>query len=174
MAATSIPITSLPRHHHVSHPSPPASIAVNHDRHFSNHPAILLVNQCSNSKQLKQIHAQMLRNGLFYDPFSSSILVSAFALSPLQDVDYAHKLFDQIPKPNIYTWNALIRAYSSSQVPIRSLLIFIRMLYRCEEVLPNKFTYPFVIKAAAELSDMRVGEVLHGMAIKTVIVPMKP
>lgn len=107
----------------------------------------------------------MLRNGLFSDPFSASTLVSAFAISPLQDVDYAHKLFDQIPKPNIYTWNALIRAYSS-QVPVQSLLIFNQMLYRCDQVLPNKFTYPFVIKAAAELLDMRVGEVLHGMAVK--------
>ncbi|CAI9288099.1 unnamed protein product [Lactuca saligna] len=167
MAAPTLPITSLPRHHHASLPPATASITVNNDRYFSNHPTIALVNRCSNSKQLKQIHAQMLRNGLFSDPFSASILVSAFALPPLQDVDYAHKLFDQIPKPNIYTWNALIRAYSSSQVPIQSLSIFTRMLYQCDEVLPNKFTYPFLIKAASELLNMRVGEVLHGMAIKT-------
>ncbi|KVI03652.1 Pentatricopeptide repeat-containing protein [Cynara cardunculus var. scolymus] len=166
MAAASIPITSLPWHHSVSLPSPTTSITVNNDRYFSNHPTILLIKQCSNSKQLKQIHAQMLRNGLFSDPFSASTLVSAFSMSSFQGVDYAHKLFDQIPKPNIYTWNVLIRAYSSSQVPVQSLLIFTRMLYRCDQVLPNKFTYPFVIKAAAELLDMRVGEVLHGMAVK--------
>ncbi|KAI3830009.1 hypothetical protein L1987_04141 [Smallanthus sonchifolius] len=40
------------------------------------------------------------------------------------------------------------------------------MIYKCNEVLPNKFTYPFVIKAAAELMDRRVGEVVHGMAVK--------
>ncbi|KAI3667746.1 hypothetical protein L6452_42815 [Arctium lappa] len=166
MAAASIPITSLPSHHNVSLPSPTTSITVNNDRYFSNHPTILLINQCSNSKQLKQIHAQMLRNGLFSDPFSASTLVSAFAISPLQDIDYAHKVFDEIPQPNIYTWNTLIRAYSSSQVPVQSLSIFTQMLHRCDQVLPNKFTYPFVIKAAAELLDMRVGEVLHGMAVK--------
>ncbi|XP_071720792.1 pentatricopeptide repeat-containing protein At2g29760, chloroplastic-like [Rutidosis leptorrhynchoides] len=167
MATGSIPITTLPPHQHISHHPPPTSITINNnDRYFSNHPTTLLINQCSNSNQLKQIHAQMLRTGLFSDPFSASSLVSAFALSPLHDIDYARKLFDQIPKPNVYTWNALIRAYSSSEVPVQSLIIFKQMLYTDSEVLPNKFTYPFVIKAAAEVSDTRVGECVHGMVVK--------
>ncbi|KAK9057568.1 hypothetical protein SSX86_022404 [Deinandra increscens subsp. villosa] len=167
MAATSLPITL---HHRLSPPPPPPPttyIPPNKDRYFSNHPTLQLITQSSNPNQLKQIHAQMLRTGLFHDPFSASILVSAFALAPLQDLDYAHQLFDQIPQPNIYTWNALIRAYSSSQAPIQSLLIFTRMISRFDEVLlPNKFTFPFVIKAAAKLLDMKVGKVLHGMAVK--------
>lgn len=107
----------------------------------------------------------MLRNGLFSDPFSASTLVSAFALSDFREIGYAHKVFDEIAKPNVYTWNVLIRAYASSEEAIESVLLFKRMIYG-GEVLPNKFTFPFVIKACAEMLDVRLGEVLHGMVVK--------
>ncbi|GJY47222.1 pentatricopeptide repeat-containing protein [Tanacetum coccineum] len=107
----------------------------------------------------------MLRNGLFSDPFSASTLVSALALSDLKEIGYARKVFDEIAEPNVYSWNVLIRAYSSSEVPIESVLMFRRMI--CGGgVLPNKFTFPFVIKACAEVLDLRVGEVFHGMVVK--------
>lgn len=39
------------------------------------------------------------------------------------------------------------------------------MLHDCK-YSPDKFTFPFVIKAASELKGLRVGTVFHGMAIK--------
>ncbi|PIN23513.1 hypothetical protein CDL12_03761 [Handroanthus impetiginosus] len=131
-------------------------ITVNNDRYFANHPTITLIDQCKNVLQLKQIHAQMLRAGLFFDPFSASKLIH---------LQYARQVFDQIPYPNLFSWNALIRAYASSSEPIRSLSMFIRLLHECGEK-PNKFTYPFVIKASAKLVDLQLGKGIHGMVIK--------
>ncbi|KAK1271415.1 Pentatricopeptide repeat-containing protein [Acorus gramineus] len=58
----------------------------------------------------------MLRLGLLSDPYSASRLIAAlsFSPSPSRDLHYAHQLFDQIPHPNLFTWNALIRAFASS------------------------------------------------------------
>ncbi|KAL2556448.1 Pentatricopeptide repeat-containing protein [Forsythia ovata] len=139
---------------------------VNNDRYFANHPIITMIDRCSNTKHLKTIHAQMLRTGLFSDPYSASKLIQASALSQFSSIQYARKVFDQIPNPNLYSWNALIRAYSSSPEPIHSFLIFIRLTYEGSDN-PNKFTYPFVIKALAELSDLQVGKGLHGMVVKS-------
>lgn len=33
-------------------------------------------------------------------------------------------------------------------------------------VAPNKFTYPFVLKACAGLSDLRLGKAVHGSVVK--------
>ncbi|KAK3035430.1 hypothetical protein RJ639_032855 [Escallonia herrerae] len=162
MATPSTPVISLPRHHLHLPIQNPSSIAVNNDRYLANHPTITLIDQCSKPNQLKQIHAQMLRTGLFSDPFSASKLISAVALSSSPNLNYARQLFDEIPHRNLYTWNALIRAYASSREPHQSLLIFIRMLYDSND-LPNKFTFPFVLKAAAELEASRVGSGVHGM-----------
>ncbi|KAL7106683.1 hypothetical protein ACP275_06G009300 [Erythranthe tilingii] len=151
MAAPSVPLTNF--------------VTVNNDRYFANHPTVTLIEKCSNSRQLKQIHAQMLRCGLFFDPFSASKLVQSYALSELSSLDYAYKVFDQIPQPNLYSWNILIRASASSPQPINCLLMFIRLLHVGGEK-PNKFTYPFVIKASAKLDDFQLGKGIHGMVIK--------
>ncbi|KAJ7942376.1 Pentatricopeptide repeat [Quillaja saponaria] len=76
----------------------------------------------------------MLRTSLFFDPFATSKLITASALSLFSSLSYAHKVFKQIQHPNLYTWNTLIRAYASSSDPTQSLLIFLEMLYSCPAV----------------------------------------
>ncbi|KAL0317857.1 UNVERIFIED_CONTAM: Pentatricopeptide repeat-containing protein, chloroplastic [Sesamum angustifolium] len=107
----------------------------------------------------------MLRAGLFFDPFSASKLVHSFLFTEFSSLPYAHKLFDQIPHPNLYSWNVLIRAYASSLQPINCMSMFLRLLHEGREK-PNKFTYPFVIKASAKLADLQLGKGIHGMVIK--------
>ncbi|KAE8039248.1 hypothetical protein FH972_011676 [Carpinus fangiana] len=162
MATPSTPPLSPPRHSNL--PTPP-SPTVKNDRYFANHPTLSLINQCTSTKHLKQVHAQMLRTGLFFDSFSASKLITASALLPFSSLDYARQVFDQIPQPNLYTWNIIIRAYASSPDPTQSHLIFLQMLHQCEH-FPDKFTFPFVLKAASGLKAFRVGRVFHGMVIK--------
>lgn len=60
----------------------------------------------------------------------------------------------------------MIRGYASSSEPELSFVVFLEMLYgSCE--LPNKFTYPFVIKAASKLKALRIGTGFHGIVIKS-------
>ncbi|KAH0997506.1 hypothetical protein GBA52_021370 [Prunus armeniaca] len=162
MASLSTPLISLPRHPNSSSPT------FSTDLRFSGHPALSLIDQCTSIKQLKQVHAQMLRTGVLFDPYSASKLISASALSSFSSLDYARQVFDQIPQPNVYTWNTLIRAYASSSDPAESILIFLEMLDHCSEC-PDKYTYPFAIKAASELRTLQVGRGFHGMAIKATL-----
>ncbi|XP_027110909.2 pentatricopeptide repeat-containing protein At2g29760, chloroplastic [Coffea arabica] len=155
-------INNLPLNRHPT----PVSITVNNERYFADHPLLLQLDRCSDSTQLKQIHARMLRIGLFSDPYSASKLIQVAAYSEVSSIQYAQKVFDQIPRPNLYSWNALIRSYASSQEPVNALLIFIKMLHGSDE-LPNKFTFPFLIKASALLSALSVGKGLHGMVLKS-------
>ncbi|KAM7257335.1 hypothetical protein ACFE04_013076 [Oxalis oulophora] len=162
----STPVLSLPRHHpNYSNQNPANLIRVNNDRRFVNHPTLKIIEKCSNLTQLKQIHAQMLRTGLFYDTYAASKLFSASALSSFASLDYARKVFDQIPQPNVYTWNTFIRVCALSGEPNESVMIFLKMLYEGSES-PNKFTFPCVIKAAAEVKDLLVGQGIHGMVVK--------
>ncbi|CAN0854754.1 Pentatricopeptide repeat-containing protein At2g29760, chloroplastic [Linum grandiflorum] len=135
-----------------------ATTATNGDR--------ALFQRCTSLKQLKQIHAQMLRSNKLHDPYAASELFTAAAFSSFSTLDYARKVFDQIPQPNLYTWNTLIRALASSSDPIQSVLVFIRMLHD-SPFAPNKFTFPVLIKAVAERRCFLVGRAVHGMAIKT-------
>ncbi|KAK6927095.1 E motif [Dillenia turbinata] len=162
------PLLSLPSHTHLATPTPPstASPTVNNDRYCANHHRTLkLIGKCSNIDHLKQVHAHMLRLNLFFDPYSSSKLFNLCAFAHYSTLDYAQQVFDQIPQPNLFTWNALIRAYASSSNPDKALFVFLQMLHLCPDS-PNKFTFPFVIKAASEVMASGVGRVLHGTVIK--------
>ncbi|KAJ9172485.1 hypothetical protein P3X46_015715 [Hevea brasiliensis] len=160
MATLNSSLLSLPHS-----PNPPI-LTVKNDRPSTSHPQThSLIDQCTNLKHLKQLHAQMLRSGLFFHPYSASKLFAVAAFSSFSSLDYARKVFDHIPQPNLYTWNTFIRAFASSPEPIHSLLIFIRMLYESLD-FPNKFTFPFVIKAAAGISSLPVAQAIHGMVIK--------
>ncbi|XP_020233578.1 pentatricopeptide repeat-containing protein At2g29760, chloroplastic isoform X2 [Cajanus cajan] len=123
------------------------------------------IDQCTNTMQLKEIHAHMLRTSLFCDQYIASKLLTAYALSSCSCLIYAKNVFNQISQPNLYCWNTLIRAYASSSDPTQSFLIFLNMLYSCSE-FPNKFTFPFLFKAASQLKVLHLGSVLHGMVIK--------
>uniref|UniRef100_A0A2P2PLI2 Uncharacterized protein MANES_01G162400 n=1 Tax=Rhizophora mucronata TaxID=61149 RepID=A0A2P2PLI2_RHIMU len=144
----------------------PTNITVINDCSSTNRLSTLsLVETCTNTNHLKQLHARMLRVGLFFDPYSASKLFRTTALSPFSSLDYARKMFDQIPQPNLHTWNSLIRALASSPDPVQSLFTFVDML--CDTPYsPNKFSFPFVIKAAAGISSLLLGQAVHGMVIK--------
>ncbi|KAF8402675.1 hypothetical protein HHK36_010764 [Tetracentron sinense] len=163
MATIHAPLISLPLHHHVAKSNFKITTT---DRYLFDNALLSLINQCSNATQVKLIHAHMLRTGLFFDPYSASRLITVCALSPFSNLEYARQVFDQMPQPNLYTWNTLIRAYASSSDPNQSLLIFSQMLQQCPDP-PNKFTFPFAIKAASELSALGEGRVFHGMVIKS-------
>ncbi|XP_058099638.1 pentatricopeptide repeat-containing protein At2g29760, chloroplastic-like [Magnolia sinica] len=136
------------------------------DRNLPDHPTLSLLHGCSHLARLKQIHARMLRLGLFFDAYSASRLLTASALSTSPSLDYAHRVFDQIPQPNLYSWNTLIRAHASLSDPTQSLLIYSQMLLQGVHT-PNKFTFPFVFKAASELSALKEGRTVHGMVVKS-------
>ncbi|EPS69071.1 hypothetical protein M569_05691, partial [Genlisea aurea] len=135
------------------------------ERFLEKHPTVTLIDRCTSQKQLKQIHCQMLRSGLLDDPFAASKLISLSALSDFSSLAYAQKVFDQMPRPNLFSWNILVRAYASASRPLHSLSLFIRLLHHSPDP-PDKFTYPFAIKACADLSDLRLGRGIHGMAVK--------
>lgn len=117
--------------------------------------------------QLKQIHAYALRsNSLPSDPDNILLYSKILNISSLHDLNYTINLFYQIRHPNSFIWNTLIRACAHS-TDHKSLAItaFCEML--CEGiVLPDKHTFPFVLKACAYLFALFEGRQVHGQAVK--------
>ncbi|KAI9195004.1 hypothetical protein LWI28_010767 [Acer negundo] len=131
METLSTPLVSLP-----IQANPEAPTVKNNNR---NRLVLSLIDRCISLKQLKQVHAHMLRTGLFFDAYSASKLFTASTLSPFSSLEYARKVFDEIPEPNLYTWNILIRACSWSLEPGESVKIFLRMLFFHGLVVKSSF-----------------------------------
>lgn len=128
------------------------------------------ISTCKTMRDLNQIHANLIKTGLIADPLVASGVLKFSALSaPSQrDIHYAFKVFDQMPQPNCFSWNTIIRAFvevGDDGYSLQALNVFCLML-ESEFVGPNKFTFPSVLKACANVGFIEVGKQVHGMIQK--------
>ncbi|XP_058112424.1 pentatricopeptide repeat-containing protein At2g01510, mitochondrial [Magnolia sinica] len=118
---------------------------------FSKHPT-----------QLMQIHALLLTTGLSRKNSLITSLISALLL--MGHTIYPRRLFDTLHKPRTFLWNTLVRGYVKNDLCAEALTVYDRM-HRAG-IRPDEFTFPFVIKACAEVAGICGGPVVHAIVIK--------
>ncbi|KAG8367029.1 hypothetical protein BUALT_Bualt16G0029900 [Buddleja alternifolia] len=114
--------------------------------------------------QIKSLHAQIILRGLSDDAMSLSKLISFCALSSSGDLQYAYHMFDKIPQRNRHMYNTLIRACSNSKQAEKAIFLYKRMV--CSGIIPNEFTFPFILKACAFRKAYIEGVSVHLHAVK--------
>lgn len=128
-----------------------------------NHPLFHLLQSCKTLKSLKSIHASLLIDG----SITSSDLVLNKILrlySRFESLNYAHKVFDEVPEPNSFLWTSLIHGYVENRNFTEAFALFSRM--RSESIPPLNFTVTSVIKALARQGRLNHGEAVHGFVLK--------
>ncbi|XP_062105273.1 pentatricopeptide repeat-containing protein At3g26630, chloroplastic [Humulus lupulus] len=150
----------------LSHTPQPLGLGLGHGHGpiRNSQEAFTLLQNCTSFRHLRQIHATIIRAGLSNDQLLLSKLIH-LCCSSFGQIDYASRLFNHIPQPLTITWNFVIRSYNSNGCSHQALLLFKLMVSR--GFAPDKFTFPFVIKACVSSSAFRLAQVVHGLAIKT-------
>ncbi|CAK7340525.1 unnamed protein product [Dovyalis caffra] len=122
---------------------------------FSQKTILDLLNaKCSTSLQyLKQVHAVALRTGHFQDHYVSGNLVKCYANPHFSNLDFALEVFDNVPKPNVFVFNIVIKGCLENNEPCKAIWCYYKMMVA--NARPNKFTYPTLFKAcgAAEAAE---------------------
>ncbi|PON87212.1 Pentatricopeptide repeat [Trema orientale] len=141
----------------------------------------------------KLIHAFILRNGLAFNTFLSNRLVELY--SKCSNMSYAHQMFDEIPRKDVYSWNAILGAHCKAgnlqdahelfvKMPERNIVSWncvISALVRngmerkaldvydtmiLEGFLPTRFTLASVLSAYGGVLDIEHGRRCHGLVVK--------
>lgn len=123
---------------------------------------------CKSMRELKQVHAFLIKTAQTHDMTVATELLSLCATSGFRDTGYALSVFDQMPEPNCFAWNTVIRALADDTHdggPLDALLLFTRMVSD-GVVGPNRFTFPSVLKACSALGRLEVGKQVHGLVLK--------
>nr|XP_029118441.1 pentatricopeptide repeat-containing protein At2g22410, mitochondrial-like [Elaeis guineensis] len=128
------------------------------------HPVLSIMESCNSMAELKQIQAHMTRTGLIAHRFPASRVLAFCALSDSGDISHARIVFAQIPGPNTYIWNTMIRGYTRSKHPRSSLSLFCQMI--CQRVVMDSRTFVFVLKACEQFLEVFMGEEIHCMICK--------
>eukprot|EP01018_Ginkgo_biloba_P017735 Gb_08968 [translate_table: standard] len=125
-----------------------------------------LLEACANMKtpaEGKQIHAQMLINGIDQHVFLGNKLVGMYAkCGSMMD---ARLLFDKMPKRSVFLWNVMIRGYAGTGLCEEAVKFYYQMLRTGKQ--PDKFTFPCVLKACGGLSAFQQGKAIHDRIIRS-------
>lgn len=114
-----------------------------------NSTMLLLTQSLSNgSQECKRIH---------HCAFEEELIQKHLSMG---EIDFARKVFDGMPKPSVFLWNAMIRAYSWHGPFYQAVELYHDMLSSCA-IKPNKFTFPFVLKACSSLLALDEGKEIH-------------
>ncbi|XP_058110634.1 pentatricopeptide repeat-containing protein At2g37310 isoform X2 [Magnolia sinica] len=145
-----------------------------------------LLQHCANHSLLfqgKQIHARLILLSVIPDNFLASKLVSVYSKSG--EIHHARKVFDEIPHRNIFSFNAMLIAYSSHDQHSEALRLFSSLASFKPALKPDSFTISSLLKAlssvplphpilvvcvlyaCAELKDLAFGMEVHRSVVKS-------
>ncbi|KAK7358728.1 hypothetical protein VNO77_00666 [Canavalia gladiata] len=136
------------------------------------------MNQCRSISQVHQFHAHTITTGLLSLhtlPILNNILSTLATLltntshSPNSTIAYALSLFHSIPNPTTFSYNTLIRIHTLFSSPISAIHLFSSL--RRHPLPPDFHTFPFALKACAQLRSLPLALSLHSQAFKFGFLP---
>ncbi|KAI4380442.1 hypothetical protein MLD38_006633 [Melastoma candidum] len=139
------------------HADPPYDI-------LRSHPVLNLISTCSSIDHLKQVHALTIKSGLHHTQFALSKLVEFCSVSPHGDLSYGLRIFNAIQEPNLLIWNTVLRGFSLCDESKAGIGFYVNML-ECG-VVPNFYTFPFVLKCCSKVGCCDEGEQVHAQVVK--------
>eukprot|EP01018_Ginkgo_biloba_P030326 Gb_08619 [translate_table: standard] len=125
-----------------------------------------LLQACANFNALeegKQLHAHMLATGIEQNVYIETKLVNMYAMCG-SFVD-ARLVFDKIKIRNIFAWNGMIRGYVIHGHYKEALTLYDQM--QKAGMQADNYTFPFVLKACADLADLQQGKDIHDYIIRS-------
>ncbi|KAK9267153.1 hypothetical protein L1049_009573 [Liquidambar formosana] len=118
---------------------------------------------CAHHKNLnkgQQLHSYMLINGFFTSPLSITSVINMY--SKCGRMTDAISVFDaSVHDRNVYAWNAIISGFVVNGFVEYGFEFYRKMRYK--GVLPDKYTFPCVIKACLEVLEAKK---IHGGLFK--------
>ncbi|XP_023548659.1 pentatricopeptide repeat-containing protein At5g56310-like [Cucurbita pepo subsp. pepo] len=111
---------------------------------------------------IPQIQAQLIVQNLHSNPTIAHHFINT--CHDLRLLDSALLFFTQIPKPHVFVCNSLIRAFSHSKIPHTPLSIYAHM--NRNSILPNNYTFPFLLKSLADFNHLVSGQSVHAHVVK--------
>ncbi|KAK7250777.1 hypothetical protein RIF29_33447 [Crotalaria pallida] len=123
-----------------------------------------ILHLCKSTDCIKKVHAQIVVGGQQQNPFIATKLVDKYTLLDGSNIEHARKVFDNLSERDVFCWNVFIKGYANVGPFAEALKVYDEM--RSCGPNPNRYTYPFVLKACGAEKASRKGKVIHGHAVK--------
>ncbi|XP_068643769.1 pentatricopeptide repeat-containing protein At1g34160-like [Aristolochia californica] len=108
----------------------------------------------------REIHGQFIRLGFEADVLLQTTVIDLYA--KCGKLDEAQRLFDEIPRRDVPTWNALINGLAQGSRARDALVLFHQM--RSSGVWPDEITVVGALAACSQLGALTEGNSVHSYA----------
>ncbi|KAG0474103.1 hypothetical protein HPP92_015960 [Vanilla planifolia] len=127
-------------------------------------PWLTLLQRCRSLVHLEQIHALCAKVGADGCNLFAGKLILLASVTVADSLDYARRVLDDFPSPDVFMFNTLIRGLAESDQPYLSLVTYLHMKRRL--LAPDSFSFTFLLKAVANSRCLSAGAQLHSDAIR--------
>ncbi|XP_020246098.1 putative pentatricopeptide repeat-containing protein At5g37570 isoform X1 [Asparagus officinalis] len=118
-----------------------------------------LLSSCRTLRSLKEIHTHIILNQFQQHPFFiSRFLVLCNSFSAL---DYAVSVFNRVSEPNLYLYNALLKAHCDHGSPLSESFSLFNLLLNTCPLLPDGYTFTSLLKSCSDAGNLSLGSSLH-------------
>jgi len=124
--------------------------------------ALLAAAEMRDVENGKEVHNYALQQGLMSDIVVATPVVSLYA--KCGELKKAKELFLGVEGRDLVAWSAFLSALVQAGYPGEALSIFQEMQH--EGVKPDKATLTSLVSACAEISDPKLGKIVHCYAVK--------
>jgi len=111
----------------------------------------------------RTLHSLFVKSALDKDVFVQNNMVRFYG--DIGELENAHKLFDEIPRPSLVSWTSLVSCYVYMGQHEMGLSLF-RGLCR-SKMRPNEFGFSVALKACRVMCDLVMGKLIHGLILKS-------
>ncbi|XP_078172547.1 tetratricopeptide repeat (TPR)-like superfamily protein [Carex rostrata] len=122
--------------------------------------------RCASLPFSLQLHSHLLRFGLSADTILMTTLIDAYA--KCGNIDCARKVFDEMPRRDIATWNVLLSGFVLCSHPHLALYLFRQLCSGLPSLdhheTPNSTTVIAALAACSQLGTIADGEDVHSFA----------
>ncbi|KAK8916229.1 Pentatricopeptide repeat-containing protein [Platanthera zijinensis] len=133
--------------------------------HISIVHCLSLLPKCCTTRKLRNILGPMIVVGLFVDNEAVKKVITTCSSTGLEQLEYAELILKQVQVPNAFLYNSVIRGWEQCKVSSRALGQFKSMIVN--GVSPDKFTFPFVLKACVGVCILTEGVKIHCRILKS-------
>ncbi|CAN1174636.1 Putative pentatricopeptide repeat-containing protein At5g47460 [Linum perenne] len=109
-----------------------------------------------------QLHCYVIKCGFTSDVVVSTALMRFYRATKL--LCCAHEVFDEIPQPNVVSWNTLISGYVRSGKFKQALGLFVQL--ERSDVCADAYSLTAALSACGQLSMLQFGRSVHCKIIK--------
>ncbi|VAI83616.1 unnamed protein product [Triticum turgidum subsp. durum] len=120
----------------------------------------------SSLHQGRWVHGSVIKHGMVFNPFVTAAMLDMYVkCGQLED---ARRLFDELGFVDLVLWTTMIVGYTQNGSPLDALLLFAGKKF--VRIVPNSVTIATVLSASAQLRNLSLGRLIHGMSVKLGVV----